>query len=287
MSTYLVFGATGNVGRRVAERLARGGAAVRATSRNPEAAKPPQGVEVITPDLEAPGALDDVDAAFLMWPFHSAEPARPLVDALKRRVRHVVFMTGGGALPGVAPEEQPNPVARWHATVERLIERSGMDWTVLSPSTFMANVLWWSTQIKAGDSVRGAFGSLAMTPIHQDDIAAVAVHALTEPGHEGHRYTLTGPEVLTQAEQVRLIGEAIGRPLRWQELTLEQERARLLADPGFPAGFVDELLDGYTTMAAAPRPQVTSAVPDITGAPATTLSAWAAEHAAAFGGARR
>ncbi|GAA3413988.1 SDR family oxidoreductase [Streptosporangium vulgare] len=287
MSTYLVFGATGNVSRRVAERLAWSGAAVRATSRTPEGAKLPRSVEVITPDLDAPGALDDVDAAFLMWPFHSAEPARPIVDALKRRVRHVVFMTGGGALPGVAPKEQPNPVARWHATVERLIEQSGMEWTVLSPSTFMTNTLWWSDQIKAGDIVRGSFGSLAMTPIHEDDIAAVAVHALTEPGHEGRRYTLTGPEVLPQAEQVRLIGEAIGRPLRWQELTLEQERARLLADPDFPDGFVEELLAGYAKMAAAPLPEVTSAIPDITGAPATTLSAWAAEHAANFGGEQR
>ncbi|MGW3353541.1 SDR family oxidoreductase [Nonomuraea rubra] len=287
MSTYLVFGATGNVGRRVAERLAWSGAAVRATSRNPEAAKLPHGVEVITPDLTAPGALDDVEGAFLMWPFHSGDPARPIVDALKRRVRRVVFMTGGGTLPGLAPDEQPNPVARWHATVERLIEQSGMEWTVLSPSTFMANTLWWSTQTKAGDSVRGAFGSLAMTPVHEDDIAAVAVHALIEPGHATHRYTLTGPEVLTQAEQVRLIGQAIGRPLHWQELTLEQERARLLADPGFPDDFIGELLDGYATMAAAPRPEVTSAVPDITGTPATTLSAWAAEHAADFGGDQR
>ncbi|MEU8326554.1 NAD(P)H-binding protein [Nonomuraea sp. NPDC048881] len=287
MSTYLVFGATGNVGRRVAERLAWSGAAVRATSRNPAAAKLPRSVDVITPDLAAPGALDDVEAAFLMWPFHSAEPARPIVDALKRRVRHVVFMTGGGALPGVTPEEQPNPVARWHATVEQLIERSGMEWTVLSPSTFMTNTQWWSDQIRAGDSVRGAFGSLAMTPIHQDDIAAVAVHALTEPGHDRRRHTLTGPEVLTQAEQVRVIGEAIGRPLHWRELTPEQERARLLADPGFPDGFIDELLDGYTKMAAAPPPEVTSAVRDITGAPATTLSAWAAEHADDFGGDQR
>ncbi|MGA5761518.1 NAD(P)H-binding protein [Nonomuraea bangladeshensis] len=284
MSTYLVFGATGNVGRRVAERLAWSGAAVRATSRTPEAAKLPQGVEVITPALDAPGALDGVDAAFLIWPFHSAEPARPIVEALQRRVRRVVFMTGGGVLPGVPPEKQPSPVARWHATVEQLIERSGMEWTVLSPSTFMANALWWSAQIRAGDRVRGAFGSLATTPIHEDDIAAVAVHALTEPGHEGHRHTLTGPEALTQAEQVRLIGEAIGRPLRWQELTPEQERARLSADPGFPDDFVDELLDGYAKMAAAPPPEVTSTVPDITGAPAATLSAWAAEHAADFGG---
>ncbi|MGK5550865.1 NAD(P)H-binding protein [Actinomadura kijaniata] len=287
MSTYLVFGATGNVGRRVVERLARDGAAVRATSRTPRTAKLPPGVEVVTPDLEAPGVLDDVEAAFLMWPFHSAEPARPLVDALRRGVRRVVFMTGGGARPGLAPEEQPNPVARWHATVERLIERSGMEWTVLSPSTFMANTLWWSRQIREGDTVCGAFGSLAMAPIHEDDIAAVAVHALTGSGHAGRRYSLTGPEVLTQAEQVRVIGEAIGRALRWRELSPEQERARLLADPEFPDGFVEELLAGYAKMAAAPPPAVSPTVRDITGMPATPLSVWAAEHAAHFDGGPR
>ncbi|MFF5210135.1 NAD(P)H-binding protein [Streptosporangium sp. NPDC000396] len=287
MSTYLVFGATGNVGRRVAERLTRDGAAVRATSRTPETAKLPHGIEVIVPDLEAPGALDDVEAAFLMWPFHSAEPAGPIVEALKRGVRRVVFMTGGDARPGLAPEEQPNPVARWHATVERLIEQSGMEWTVLSPSTFMANTLWWREQIKAGDIVRGAFGSLATVPIHEDDIAAVAVHALTGAGHAGRRYTLTGPETLTQAEQVRVIGEAIGRTLRWQDLSPAEERARLLADPGFPDGFVEELLAGYAKMAAAPPPAATSVVRDITGRPATPLSVWAADHAADFGGSVR
>ncbi|GLX08116.1 NAD(P)H-binding protein [Microbispora sp. NBRC 16548] len=287
MSTYLVFGGTGNVGRRVVERLARAGAAVRATSRRPRTAGLPAGVEVVTPDLYASGALDGVEAVFLMWPFHSAEPARRLVDALKRQARRVVFMTGGDVRPGVAPELQPTPVARWHATVEHLIEQAGMEWTIVSPSTFMANTLWWSEQIKAGDVVRGAYRTLKTVPIHEDDIAAVAVHALTEDGHAGRRYALTGPEVLTQEEQVRIIGEAIGRPLRWHELTREEERARLLADPGFPDGFVDELLDGYATLIAAPPPAVSTAVLDITGAPATQLSAWAAEHAAGFGGEPR
>ncbi|MCK2215566.1 NAD(P)H-binding protein [Actinomadura sp. ATCC 31491] len=284
MSTYLVFGATGTVGRRVVERLVLAGAAVRATSRRPHAAGLPRGVEVITPDLRD---LGDVEGAFLMWPFHSAEPAPALVGALRRHTGRVVFMTGGGVLPGLAPEEQPSPVARWHATVERLIERSGLEWTVLSPSSFMANTLWWSEQIRAGDEVRGAYGSLAMTPIHEDDIAAVAVRTLTGPGHAGRRHTLTGPEVLTQAEQVEVIGRAIGRPLRWRELPPREERARLLADPSFPAGFVDELLAGYAAMAAAPPPAVTTTVADLTGRPAATLFDWAAGHAARFGAERR
>ncbi|GAA3181000.1 SDR family oxidoreductase [Nonomuraea roseoviolacea] len=282
MSTYLVFGSTGNVGRRVVERLSWSGAAVRATSRRPESARLPEGVEVVAPDLTAPGVMDGVEAVFLMWPFHSDELAAPYLDAIKRGARRVVFMTGGGVRPELPPGRQPNPVARWHATVEHLIRESGLEWTVLSPSTFMVNTLWWADQIRAGDTVRGAYGSVAMTPIHEDDIAAVAVSALTGPGHAGRRYTLTGPEVLTQAEQVRVIGEAVGRPLRWQELTREEERARLLADPSFPDSFVDELLDGYATMASAPPPSVTPAVEEITGTPPATLAAWAVEHAAAF-----
>jgi uncharacterized protein YbjT (DUF2867 family) len=99
--------------------------------------------------------------------------------------------------------------------------------------------------------------------------------------------SLTGPEALTQVEQVRMIGAAIGRPLRWQELSPAEERARLLADAGFPDDFVEELLAGYAAMAAAPPPTPTSMVEDITGAPATPLAAWAAEHAADFGGAAR
>lgn len=284
MSTYLVFGATGNVGRRVAERLAWSGVAVRATSRRPESANLPEGVEVVTPDLTAPGVMDGVDAVFLMWPFHSAEQARPIVEAVRRGARRVVFMTGGGARPGLAPDEQPNPVARWHATVEHLIEQSGLEWTVLSPSTFMSNTLWWSDQIKAGDLVRGAYGALTMAPIHEDDIAAVAVRALTGSGHAGRRYTLTGPTVLTQAEQVRVIGEAIGRPLRWLELSRAEERARLLADPSFPDSFVDDLLDGYAAMSAATPAAVTATVEQVTGTAAATLRSWAGEHAHEFGG---
>jgi hypothetical protein len=74
---------------------------------------------------------------------------------------------------------------------------------------------------------------------------------------------------------------------RWQELSPAQERARLLADPGFPDGFVEELLAGYARMAAVPPPAVTSTVRDITGTPAAPLSVWATEHAVDFGGEQR
>jgi uncharacterized protein YbjT (DUF2867 family) len=121
-----------------------------------------------------------------------------------------------------------------------------------------------------------------MSLIHEADMAAVAVHALTEPGHDGATHTLTGPEVLTQAEQVRVIGEVLGRPLCWEELTREQARRRLLADATFPDSFVDVLLDGYAAMLAGPPPTLTATVQEITGTPPRSLRQWVVDHAADF-----
>jgi uncharacterized protein YbjT (DUF2867 family) len=118
----------------------------------------------------------------------------------------------------------------------------------------------------------GTGGALAMSLIHEADMAAVAVRALTEPG----------PEVLTQAEQVRVIGVVLGRPLCWQELTREQARQRLLADETLPDSFVDVLLDGYAAMLAGPPPVLTSTVEDVTGVPPRSLRQWAADHAGDF-----
>ncbi|ADI07533.1 NADPH:quinone reductase and related Zn-dependent oxidoreductase-like protein [Streptomyces bingchenggensis BCW-1] len=121
-----------------------------------------------------------------------------------------------------------------------------------------------------------------MALLHEADIAAVAVRALTEDGHGHTAYALTGPEILTQAEQVRTIGEVLGRPLRWQELSREEARQRLLADDSFPDSFADPLLDGYAAMLDAPPPATTSTVEAVTGTPARTYRAWVSDHAADF-----
>ncbi|MFF2810089.1 NAD(P)H-binding protein [Streptomyces sp. NPDC058000] len=284
----LVTGATGNVGRQVTTQLvAAGGVEVRALTRCPETAGLPRGVEVVRGDLsDADGldaALEGVDAVFLMWPFHGCAPAAPVVAALGRHARRVAFLSSVSVQDGVEPEAQPGPVGQWHRAVEQRIERSGLEWTHLRPSTFAANTLWWADQIRAGDTVRGAYGALSMVLLHEADIAAVAVRALTEDGHAEAVYTLTGPAALTQIEQVRVIGDVLGRPIRWEELSRDAARRQLLADDGFPDSFVDPLLDGYAEMLAAPRPAVTGTVAAVTGAPARTYRDWVADHAADFG----
>ncbi|MEV6154814.1 NAD(P)H-binding protein [Nonomuraea sp. NPDC052129] len=270
----LVLAATGNVGGQIITQLRESGHSVRAVTRDPRTTRFPAEVEVMRGDLSAPdtiaACLDGIDAVFLLWPLHTGEQLPAVLDLVARRARRVVFL-GTGGVPDLSFEEQA-----------KLVHGCGIASTMIRPSTFAVNTLWWADQIRAGDVVEGAYGALPMSLIHEADMAAVAVRALTEPGHDGATYTLTGPEVLTQAEQVRVIGEALGRPLRWRELTREQARERLLADESFPDSFVDVLLDGYAAMLAGPPPVLTATVHDVTGIPARSLRQWAMDHAADF-----
>lgn len=250
---------------------------IRALARNPNTASLPGGVTLVYGDLAAPdsldAALDGVDAVFLIWPLHTAAVLPAVLDAIKRHARRVVFLGSGG----VADLD--------FAGQHRLINDTGLEAVFIRPSTFAANALWWARQVRAGDVVRGAYGGLAMPMLHEHDIAAVAVHALLEDGpdnsHAGATYTLIGPEAVTQAEQVRAIGEALGRPVRWQEVSRAEAGQQMLTD-GFPHSFVDVLLDTYATMLTQPPQPITHTVQEITGTPARTFAQWALDHARDF-----
>jgi uncharacterized protein YbjT (DUF2867 family) len=127
--------------------------------------------------------------------------------------------------------------------------------------------------------VRWPYGAAAWAPIHERDIAAVAVRALTEDGHAGKKYFLTGGEVLTQVEQLHILGKAIDRSLRYEELTPDAARQQMsLFVPSF---VVDRLLDVLARMAEEPAP-ATRTVEEVTGAPPVTFRQWALDHAGDF-----
>ena len=155
-------------------------------------------------------------------------------------------------------------------------------WTFLRPGMFAANALtWWAPQIRAGkDVVRWPHVAAPTAPIHERDIAAVAVRALCEDGHAGAEYVLTGPESMSQFEQVRTIGRVIGRSLRMEEISPDEARRELLAL--MPAFVVNMLLDAWAAAIGQPA-LVTSTVREITGTPARTFLEWATGHAAEFG----
>lgn len=275
----LVTGATGKVGRQVVSQLIDRGIPVRAVARDPGSAALPPGAEGAGADLADPQSLEPhlkgVQSVFLLWPFTSARAAADiapdLVGVIARHVPRIVHLSAAAAA------ERPDSF--W-AAVERLVEASGAQWSILRPTGFAANTLIWADQIRSGDVVRWPYGQARRSLIHEHDIAAVAVRALTEDGHAGARYVLTGPQALTQADQVRAIGTAIGRPLRWEELSLQAARADLAAIFG-DSDFADSALDTWAGFVRQPEP-VTATVQDITGTPARAFSEWAADHAADF-----
>lgn len=280
MKRILVTGATGNVGRQVVSQLLATDARVRALTRNPDAADLPPGVEVVCGDLTVPealgGCLDGVDVVFLVWTA-PAVAAPAAVDRMAKHARRIVFLSS----PHRTPHpffQQPNPLKMLHAEIERLIEASGLRWTFLRPGMFAANSLsWWAPQIRAGDVVRWPYAAAPTAPIHERDIATVAVRALLEAGHDGAEYVLTGPQSLSQLEQVITIGDVIGRSLRFAEISPEEWRREMLA----PASVANMLLDAWAAAIGQPA-LVTSTVAEITGSPARTFRDWVTDHAEEF-----
>src|SRR5215213_10802966 len=279
MNRILVTGATGRVGGEVVSELLAAGLPVRALTRRPEAAGLPAGVEIVAGDLTVPESLDasfqDVGAVFLVW---TAPPATApaVVARLAERALRVVLLSS----PHQTPHpffQQPNPMAAFHAELERLMAAARLESTILRPGMFASNTrLWWAAQIQQGDVVRWPYGSVETAPVDERDIAAVAVRALTDDRHIGGDYVLTGPQAMSQAEQVRSIGDALGRHLRFVELSPDEFR-REMADRA-PAPVVDMLLNAWHAASGHPA-FLTSTVADITGKPARTFEQWVADHA--------
>jgi uncharacterized protein YbjT (DUF2867 family) len=279
VAVIVVLGATGRVGRQVVSQLSERNLPVRAVSPSARAAAWPAGVAPAEADLADPASLEGIlrgaDALFLIWPFTSAEQTQGLApkvaEVAARQVSRIVYLS--------AQPAADRPGSFW-ALTERAIEGSGAGWTFLRPTGFAANTLMWAGQIRSGDTVRWPFGAAARSLIDERDIAAVAVRALTEDGHHGARYLLSGPGVLTQEAQLAAIGRALGRDLRWAELSRAEALPVLTAAWG-DAGFAAGALDTWARFVDHPE-TVTATVEKLTGAPAHPFADWAAHNAAAF-----
>jgi uncharacterized protein YbjT (DUF2867 family) len=277
--TILVTGATGNVGRHIAEQLAGAGTSVRGLTRDVSSARLPAGVIPVAGDLTSPDSLREAatgaDAAFLLWPFRSAEGATAAVDALAGQVRRIVFLSALNVQDDASPEQ--NGV--W-GQVEQVIEKSGVEWTFLRAGGFAANTLAWAEEIRSEGVVRWVYGEAARSLIHERDIADVAVHALTDAKHCGAKYVITGPEAITQARQAAIIGQVTGLPVRWEEVAPEVAAELMTAFTGDRA-FAQHAIEYWASLIEAPEP-VTSTVEEVTGHPARSFRTWAQDHAGDF-----
>lgn len=284
--SILVTGATGRIGRLVVDALVRGGASVRALTRHPARANLPAGVEVVAGDFAQPESLDvaltGVDAVFLVWTL-AAQTAPAVVSRMASATvsapPRVVFLSS----PHRTPHpffQQPNPMRVLHLELERVLAASGLDVAVLRPGMFASNVLhWWAPQIVRGDVVRWPFVGAETAPIDERDIAAVAARLLLDQRLAREDVVVTGPESLTQAEQVRTIGDAIGRPLRVEALTPDEFRRDTAG--AWPPAVVEMLLAAWNAATGQPA-LVSDAVHRLLGRAPGTFAQWAADHASAF-----
>jgi uncharacterized protein YbjT (DUF2867 family) len=283
----LVTGATGFVGRNVVRQLLEAGISVRALTRRPETAGLPDGVEVVKGDLASPTTLENVfDGVDAMYLFPVDDGATEVLAlAMQAGVRRVVDLSAASVTAGL----HENPV-------EHAVEASGLEWTHVRPGGFMANMLQiWAPSIRAERVVRYPFGDQPEMLIHEADIAAVAVAALLEDGHNGAAYTLTGPAMVTIREQVRAIGDALGEEVRYEEVSREKARELLKAQGGFAAEAADLMLgfvdygggeptgeDGYSdqdwSALMTPWPDVEK----VLGRPPLTYAQWARDHVEDF-----
>ena len=275
----VVFGARGSVGHHVAAGLRACGQEVRLTSRNPAAAGFPGDAQVADADLERPetlgAALDGARQAFLY--------ARPrgidgfVAAARAAGVRRVALLSSA-AITG--RDAQRNPIARNHRAVELALEQSGLEWTFIRAGMFATNTLWWwQRAIREHGTVRLPYPEAQTAPVHEKDLAALAVAALTGDGHDGRVYTVYGPQSLTLRQQVSLIGSAAGRAIGVEQVSPERARAEMSRT--VPAVGVDAILGSWEAGRHAPAP-TSAVVEEVTGRAGLTFAQWAADHAGDF-----
>ncbi|MEV6278519.1 NAD(P)H-binding protein [Nocardia sp. NPDC051832] len=273
----LVTGATGNIGRALLQELVASGAGpLRALTRDAGGSFP-AGVETAAADLADLAALrralTGVRSMFLV---SGLGADAEIIDTARRAgVEHVVLVSS------ITVQTHPHPPpAAEKSAVEKELQASGMDWTILRPTQFASNALLWAEAIRADRTVRAAYADVGLPTIHPADIAAVARVALTEPGHRGRTYALTGPERITPREQVAAIAAALHRDIEFTEISRAAARVELL--PFFGEASVDAVLDVTGGDLNPELLRVRDAVARHTGSPARTFHRWAQENAAAF-----
>ncbi|GAB3746255.1 NAD(P)H-binding protein [Microlunatus parietis] len=276
-----VTGATGNVGQPLVTALQKAGHPVTAVSRGVSGPAPAQpGVRSVVADLGDPATLppafEGADALFLLVSGAGAHVDGPRVLALARDagIERVVLLSSQAAT--TRPEQPSHEPLR---VLEEAVRTSGLDWTILQAGGFHSNAVAWAPTVRSEKAVYAPFGDAALPSVDPGDLAEVAAVALTEPGHTGRTYTLTGPVATTPRERVDALAEVLGHPLSFVEVSREQARAQLLQTMPEPVA------DGTLAIIGAPTPDEVAVGPDVAamlGRAPRPFRDWAERHAALF-----
>jgi uncharacterized protein YbjT (DUF2867 family) len=280
----LVTGASGTVGSEVVKALVARGAPVRAGYRS-RPQNVPAGVESVALDYDraetlAP-ALDGAEAVFLLsstiGPSELLDREARVVDEAKRAgAKRIVKLSVLGAAEGRFQ------FARWHRPAEQHVEASGLAWTHLRPNGFMQNLFNYKGETLRGQStLYAAVGDAAISHVDARDIGEAAAAVLTEGGHEGKAYDLTGPAALTYGQIAEALTAALGRTIRYVPITLEQYRAGAVA-AGVPEVYADALADLDRAYAEGVARRVADGVKTLTGRDPISFDAFARDHASSM-----
>lgn len=267
MNTILVTGATGNVGRPLVNLLAAAGARVRAVSRDPASARFPAGVEVVG---SAAAGMSGASAVFLNSRALAGELATVVDLARREGVTRLVALSAINADDDFS-RQPPRFRGDRNKEVEQYAIDSGLEWASLRPTVFATNFFgMWAPQVKAGDVVSGPYAAASTAPIVDADISAVAVHALLTDEQLGQKVPLTGPHALTNTELVDVVGDVLGRRLRYQEVPADLVRQRFVG-LGFSAEFADAYIALLEATVSGPA-LVTHDVEKVLGRPARSFA---------------
>lgn len=278
---YLVTGASGNIGSQLVSQLLDAGHGVRVYVRDRAKAAQWDGrADVAVGDYESPdafsAALDGAEGVFLMN-HGSVDAFRELVTRIgASRARRVAFLST--VMVELAPDTM---LGRLHAEKEDIIRAEGLEGRFLRPTGFMSNTYLWLPSIKAEGVVPNPMGDGRAPPIAPEDIAAVAVHALTDPSQKESVLTLTGGETISLPEQVALLAQALDRPLRCVDITLDQAIENFMRI-GLPQPIAASVVKSFEAVKAGRGARTTDTVERVLGRKPMRFEAWVKAHIERF-----
>lgn len=284
IGVILVTGATGTIGSEVLRLLAARGKAVRAMTRNPAKVTTTSGVEVVQADFDDPASLQEavtgVEAVFLLTAPETPTPRHDLAMLRAAGLAGVARVVKLSAIGTGEKADHGGTVGAWHLDAERALSASGMAWTLLRPSTFASNVLFWADAIKAGEPIPNMTGSGRQGIIDPRDVAAVAAEILLSSA-AGRTYTLTGPELLDVADQAACLEQVLRYPVRTVDVPLGTARKQMLGQ-GMDNAMVDTVITAFAWVRAGGNAVLTGDVAQILGRPPASFRTWARDHKDAF-----
>lgn len=283
----LVTGATGNVGRALVGRLQEKGANLTAAVNHPAKAAwfEQQGTAAATIDFADTGslirAMDGVERVFLLVPFGqtmSAWTENAVAAARAAGVKHLVRLSGFGADPG-----SDCLLNRIQGTIDRMVEDSGIVYSLLRPNAFMQNfVVYYGGMIRNQSSFYLPDGDGRTSFVDVRDIAAVAAEVLTNPvTYENKAFEITGPEALSDAEAAKIISTATGRAVTYHPIDESAAREAMLG-AGMPAWNVAVLLSLSAFVRAGKAAAVSTTVHEVTGHEPITFEQFARDYRSAW-----